>query len=92
MYVTISPVSTETGSFLCLYVAVVPLVNEDVSASGVLFILAIVFSVPLLFVTLVINFLKAKSNTGGGGVMLYDSSLFLSTVSIIATGCPLLAQ
>ena len=57
LYVTTLPVFTTTGSFLCLYVAVVPLSKLDVSIEGILVFLT---STPSTFV---IYFLKAKSNS-----------------------------
>ena len=59
VYVTSSLSFTTTGSFLCLYVAVVPLCNVDKSIFGTL-----VFATFVPF-TCVIYFLNAKSNSSG---------------------------
>ena len=75
------PVSTKTGSFLCLYVAVVPVCKLPSSISGTL---EFVTFTPF---TCVIYFLKAKSKGSLSGVTskikFSESSIF----SGIITGC-----
>ena len=55
LYITVSPVFTTTGSFLWLYVAVVPVPKESVLIFGFLLLMSV-------FPTFVIYFLKLKSN------------------------------
>ena len=63
-YVTISPSSTATGSFLCLYVAVVPFCNVGSNIFGTLVGNPNVVN-SLLFI-FVIYLRKAKSNNFSG--------------------------
>ena len=77
VYVTSSLSFTTTGSFLCLYVAVVPLCNVDKSIFGTL-----VFATFVPF-TCVIYFLNAKSNSSGwlsNSVGTFSSFLVTSTI------------
>ena len=59
LYVTTLPVFTTTGSFLCLYVAVVPVSNVDKSIFGTLEFTPL-NSTPSTLVTYLLN---AKSNS-----------------------------
>ena len=81
VYVISSLSSTITGSFLCLYLAVVPVFNVEVSILGTL-----VFATFFPF-TWVIYLRKAKSNSSGeasNSVGIVSSSLVTSTIGCSA--------
>ena len=81
LYVIISPFSITTGSFLCLYVAVVPVCKVDSSIVGTLDSLP----VKTLSFTFVIYFLSDKSKSLFAVVNVIGIDLI--SFSGITTGC-----
>ena len=83
-YVTFAPFVTKTGSFLCLYVAVVPPTKVSSEISG-----SLVFKTFWLSI-FVMYFLKAKSNilTGSSsGVTSNNAGMSIFSIEGFNIGC-----